>query len=156
MNYRYFPDDQKVLDALLKVFSKQIEYRADKIKDNIADFEGIIIDAMAILRILDPTGARNYSRAKERVKIIKKKWPNIPDAPNLLRIIRNKFEHFEEYYDEWFSTAQGPHVSDIDSTFLMLYRVDHYDKKIYYMEHELSIIDVKRWVQGVNQIINKK
>ena len=49
-----------------------------------------ITTASIILQIIDNNFAKT-NRAKERIKLIKKHYPNIPEPPKNLRSIRNHF-----------------------------------------------------------------
>lgn len=162
---RFFPNDEKIKEAMFKMYQQEIEYRLYRqelveeiieAEDKISAAIEIVNNAICVYRILFPTGkedTRNYLRARERTEILRSKWRDIPAAPEGLQVIRNKYEHIEEYYDEWFSTARGPYVSD-EATLRFMYRYSSLNGGIlYYMEKEVNIKEVKQWVKSVAEYI---
>lgn len=87
------------------------QFNPDLWETAIRKAQEVVSHAQALARMFDPTGAKgeNFCRAQARVQMLLEEWPNVPQPPQRLRAIRNRFEHMEERMDEWiWKTTAGP------------------------------------------------
>lgn len=160
---RFFTNDTAI-KGMLDVFASEVSYRAELqgefisrdnygSSDDANDYLWVITNAVKILNIVKPGKVFNPPRTKERVALIKKFWGEIPEAPQGLRNIRNKAEHFADYIEDWFSTTDGEYAHQLD-TLTFLYRYDTLDGgTMYYLEDSVAIKDVIEWVEQMGEVV---
>lgn len=139
-----------------------------KAEEVIRRFVSGITYAMSIVRILNVAGARNSSRAQIRVDAIKNKWPNLPDAPQGLKQIRDDLEHFEERLDTWAFTSSSHSIVDLNlgmspeglGSFFgveekeLLRNVD-LENNFLFWNHKVKLKEVLDWAQKLKEEIEK-
>ncbi|AXR16997.1 MULTISPECIES: hypothetical protein [unclassified Bacillus (in: firmicutes)] len=142
-----------------------------KAEEVIRKFVAGITNAMSIVRILNVAGAKNKIYAEKRVEAIKNKWPNLPEAPQGLKQIRNDLEHFEERLDTWAFTSSTHSIVDLNLGLSkegfwafggslgagekeFLRNVDEKNNFLFW-NHEVQIDDVLQWVIDINKQIGE-
>jgi hypothetical protein len=190
MNNIYFPNDERDLDFVMEIYESEIKNRRIWMKEvalqlnkiikseipspSIAIFyaSSIVSQAMLILRLIDKEAisarkANNEKKkSKERAKIIHERNPDLPEAPNDLRRIRNNYEHFEAKLDEWATTPRPKSYIDLNmviGTAPMIGGGFH-EKDVFrslenmnlkFWNREVNLQEVADWVNQVGQIIEE-
>lgn len=128
----------------------------------------VVAHAMAILRILDATGARDRPRAEQRVQDLHDEWLGLPTAPARLRDIRNHYEHFEERgLDDWVECGNRDWV-DMNAAYggsidmLIGNAITHIrwlDEKggrcrLGMLDEAVDLDDILQWVEEVASIVS--
>lgn len=133
----------------------------------IRNFVAGITMAMSIVRILNVAGARNKNYARQRVSAIQSKWPNLPDAPQGLKEIRNDLEHFEERLDTWAFTSSTHSIVDmnlgISAEGLSFFGVGETEllrnidgnNVFLFWNHEVKLDEVMNWVIKLSEELKK-
>ncbi|MBR9698631.1 hypothetical protein [Bacillus cereus] len=171
----FFPKDENDQDFILGIYAQEIKLRtkwiiksANKVNSLLereASAERIIKEAMdlignamVILRIIDYTGSRKneLEKAKERVFLIKKKWPNIPfGPPDGLRRVRNDYEHFDAKLDKWAISSGRNVIADMNVG-LEIEGLNQYENLrslngdvLYFWDKSVSLSEVVEWAKQV-------
>lgn len=120
----------------------------------------VVSHAMAIYRILDPEDRSRNKKVKERAKLLREYWPNVPDPPGELALLRNSIEHFEERLDDWFSSV-GDEISGVIDLHVgddvggqgakYLRRIQGGVFSV--MGHSIDMRDICRWIVDVERTI---
>ncbi|MED4135708.1 hypothetical protein P4668_25285 [Priestia megaterium] len=120
---KYFPENEFLLNQVLDTYKREIVLKAEWIINNISksisfynqrkpskeimeNVMNAVNYAMSIYRLINVAGARNKSLASERVRLLTARWPELPKAPEGLKLIRDDLEHFEERLDSWVVDAK--------------------------------------------------
>jgi hypothetical protein len=133
MENKFFPNQKDRLNFVIETYATEIKLRrnwvleaARELNSTMEDGQPVtavirraidmINNAMVIVRILDEEGigARNKERAKERARLIRERWPDLPQPPQGLRNIRNDYEHFEERLDQWAVSSDRKVIADMN------------------------------------------
>ncbi|EPC8408883.1 TPA: hypothetical protein ROY06_004656 [Bacillus cereus] len=140
----------------------------------IRKFVAGITNAVAIERIISaPNKNEKLSeiRATKRVKAIKEKWPNLPEAPKGLKQIRNALEHFEDRLDTWAFTSSSHSIVDLNLGISkdayqqlgnlfnikkqeFLRNVDE-EKNFLFWNHKVKISEISVWVNEIQEQLEK-
>jgi hypothetical protein len=175
---KHFVFEEDTIDFILKSYAEEIILRSEWINESYQELQeslqgyntskiirkanDIINNAMVILRLIDSTGARKQEveRANERVELIKRKWPQIPnDPPEGLRDIRNDYEHFEARLDEWAVTSPRHFIVDMfvgRKPRIGPSELNHQEylrgfdgEKLHFWDHSVDINEVVEWAETV-------
>lgn len=150
-----------------KKWEESAENRDVKAEAVIRNFVAGITNAMSIVRILNVAGARNKNYARQRVAAIQSKWPDLPDAPQGLKEIRDALEHFEERLDTWAFTSSTHSIVDMNlgmsaeglSSFgvgetELLRNIDGNNVFLFW-NHEVKLDEVMNWVIELAEELQK-
>jgi hypothetical protein len=183
MDLIYFPDGGKEQKFILERYADEIRLRAKWIIDTAEEVNNslekeesasvvirktmdLVGHAIVILRIVDPKaiGARpnESERTKERVRLIRKKWPEIPDEfPQGLRAVRNDYEHFDARLDQWAMSSERRQYSDLNvgpktdglDVYEDLRRFN--GDTLYFWNRAVNLSEVVQWSQQVAEAVSK-
>ena len=126
----------------------------------------LIGHAIVILRIVDSEGIGSrrseLDRTKERVKLIRKKWSEIPiEFPQGLRNVRNAYEHFDARLDQWAISSERRLYADLNIGPMIgglgvhenLRRLE--GETPYFWDHAVNLSEVVEWSQQVASAVSK-
>lgn len=177
---KYFPEDESDQSFILKIYADEIRLRtswivsvANEMNESFKQEESastiirqamdLIGNAIVILRIIDPTGARRneMERTKERVELIRRNWPNIPtDPPEGLRDVRNAYEHYDARLDQWAISSERRIIADmnigpiIGGTEIYENLRRFQGDTLYFWDHAVSLSKVVEWALQVNESVS--
>ncbi|MGB3568440.1 MAG: hypothetical protein WBA30_14960 [Priestia megaterium] len=178
-------EEQEVLERFQKEILLKSKWVYDSIRDGyqlieessnpkndiaseeiIRHFVSGITYAMSIVRLLNVGGARDKRNAQRRVNLIKTKWPDLPEAPQGLKKVRDSLEHFEERLDTWAFTSSSKSIVDLNvgintaalapfniNETELLRNIDDKGNFIFWNE-KVSLKSVMEWVQELSEKIN--
>lgn len=174
---QYFQNDAKKLDFILSIYSCEIIRRvkwtvsaAEEVnrklntspsnnEEIIREATDMINNAMAILRMIEPSGRPEHPEwAQERIAILKNKW-SFPQPPAGLRRVRNMLEHFEEKIDEWAINSPSHNYVDlhVGEPIGGVHTKDHFRRfereLFYFWGQSVNLTEVCRWVLDVKREI---
>lgn len=151
--------DQIALQArwTLRAAAELNDSSASEISEVFRKATQVVVHAMAVLRFLDACGARNKHVAENRVRLIKERWPTIPEPPAGLREIRNDLEHFDEKLDKWATSSKRRNLADLNimppGSIMGLEEVEnlrsYHDGVFYFWSHSVDLSEVRKWVEEV-------
>ncbi|PEO24940.1 hypothetical protein COL24_00915 [Bacillus toyonensis] len=165
-------------DSIKEAYSAWDSIKAKELdgknEEVIRKFVAGITNAVAIVRILNvPNNNQQQSEilATKRVKAIKNKWPNLPEAPQGLKQIRNALEHFEDRLDSWAFTSTSHSIVDLNlgvskdapqklgdlfevSKKEFFRNVDE-EGNFLFWNHKVKISDISKWVNNIKEQLEK-
>lgn len=179
---KYFPKNEDEQGFILQIYADEIQLRtswivsvANEINQSLKQNESastifrqamdLIGNAIVILRIIDPTGARRneIERTNERVDLIRKNWPNIPtDPPEGLRDVRNDYEHYDARLDQWAISSERKIIADMNIGPIIGGTEIHENLRrfqgdtLYFWDHAVSLSKVLDWAIRVNESVSNK
>lgn len=183
--HKYFPNNEKELNFILDIYSKEIRLRAEWVLDTAKEIDllienrgspsnvirkcmDLIGNAIVILRIIDFTGARKneLERAKERTNLIFERWLEMKNlqTPKNLRKVRNDYEHFDTRLDEWATVSKKRLFADMligpDNMIGGLGEKESvrrfFEGHLYFWNRQVNLYEVVRWSKDISIIVSKK
>lgn len=183
MDLKYFPDNVGAQNFILERYADEIRLRAEWIFDTAEEVNkslkeedtastvirkamDLIGHAVVIMRIIDPeatgTRANERDRTKERVRLIREKWPEIPsEFPVGLRKVRNDYEHFDTRIDEWAMTSERRLYADLIVGPMIGGLGAHENLRrfkggtLYFWDNAVNLTEVVTWVNQVSLAVSK-
>ncbi|MFD2637680.1 hypothetical protein [Piscibacillus salipiscarius] len=184
MDNKYFPNNPNELDRIMRLYEQEIQIRKEWMNECVVQLQhalknstpsmvihyatSVINQAMVIVRILDKDATssrpKDKERSKERAKIIHDRNPELIEPPEMLRKIRNDYEHFEERMDDWATTSVSKNYVDLivsDSESGGISGIEETDKfrqltagYLTFWNTEVDLQEVINWVGKVSRTIN--
>ncbi|MGG0278332.1 hypothetical protein ABEY37_00990 [Bacillus pacificus] len=162
---------EEAYSAWESIKAKESDGKNEKV---IRKFVAGITNAVAIVRILSaPNKNEKLSeiRATKRVEAIKKKWPNLPEAPQGLKQIRNALEHFEDRLDTWAFTSSSHSIVDLNlgiskdayQTLGDFFKIKKHEflrnvdeeENFLFWNHKVKIREISEWVNEIQEQLEK-
>lgn len=174
---KHFPEDKDTRKVILEKYADEMKLRAgwivseaNQINESLRHRQSpnsiirqamnLLGNAIVILRIVDPIDAGAHKdeqeRTKERVELIRKRWPGIPqDPPSGLREVRNDYEQFDARLDQWAAMADintDPILGQTD----IHENLRRFEKDTLYLwDNSVNLSEVVQWAQQVDQAVSE-